>query len=459
MLRIVLFLALSFMMDVPALGQPPVVLHVDHSATGPTHDGSTWCNAFLNLQDALAAAIPDATIKVADGIYKPDQRTGQPTGARSATFQLLNGVTLLGGYAGCGAIDANVRDVTLHETILSGDLAGDDGPGFSNNDENSYHVVTGSFTDQSAVLDGFTITGGNANGPDPDLRGGGLFINAGSPTIGRCTFRRNRAILGGAMNNEGASPIVTDCIFEGNSAGFAGGAIRGWDSFPFVQNSLFVGNTADSGGAAWHGDSIPRFVNCTFFANSAAQGNALAFDSCCPPQPSTLFAMSCIFWDGGDELWNEDESVINVTYSDIQGGLDGVGNIDADPRFVPGPGGCFYLSQTNAGQNVNSNCLDAGHTGANGIGLNEMTTRSDEVGDLGAVDMGYHFRLTGRALVLGDFDRNLRIDLRDFARLQSCFSGEGATDVSPCCRIFDYELDADVDLEDFESFRLARTGP
>ena len=62
MLRIVLLLALFFTMDLPVSGQPPLVLHVDRNATGATHDGSTWCNAFLNLQDALTAAILDAVV-------------------------------------------------------------------------------------------------------------------------------------------------------------------------------------------------------------------------------------------------------------------------------------------------------------------------------------------------------------------------------------------------------------
>ncbi len=144
------------------------VLYVDDTATG-ANNGSSWCDAYVYLQDALVAAESSGgtvtEIRVAQSIYKPDQGAGQTPGGREATFQLINGVTIKGGYAGCGEADPGARDVTLYETVLSGDLTGNDGPDFENNDENVYHVVTGSFTDTTAVLDGFTIVGGNAARP------------------------------------------------------------------------------------------------------------------------------------------------------------------------------------------------------------------------------------------------------------------------------------------------------
>ena len=79
--------------------------------------------------------------------------------------------------AGAGKVDPNIRDINKFETILSGDLASDD-IDFTNlseltdepsRAENSYHVVTGQGIDASAVLDGFTITAGNSNGPYLDM--------------------------------------------------------------------------------------------------------------------------------------------------------------------------------------------------------------------------------------------------------------------------------------------------
>ena len=117
---------------------------------------------------------------------------------REATFQLLNGVTLQGGYAGLGAADPDERDPAEHESVLSGDLIGNDGPGlFENNQENSLHVVTGSATDATAVLDGFTITAGHADGPGwPQLgaAGAGILNDTGSPTVNQCVITGNFAL-------------------------------------------------------------------------------------------------------------------------------------------------------------------------------------------------------------------------------------------------------------------------
>jgi len=110
------------------------VVYVDVDATDPP-DGSTWCTAYRTLDEALAVAGADTVIRVADGTYMPD-----PSGLadpREATLQLLNGVTIEGGYAGCGAADPDARDVATYETVLSGDIgvSGDSA-------DNCYHVVT-----------------------------------------------------------------------------------------------------------------------------------------------------------------------------------------------------------------------------------------------------------------------------------------------------------------------------
>ena len=73
--------------------------------------------------------------------YRPSART-DPNDGRSATFQLKDRVRLFGGYAGLGAPDPDLRDPDAYVSILSGDLAGNDGPNFQNNADNSYHVVT-----------------------------------------------------------------------------------------------------------------------------------------------------------------------------------------------------------------------------------------------------------------------------------------------------------------------------
>ena len=128
---------------------------MDADATGPVHDGGSWCEAYPSLQDALTAAIPDTEVRVANGVYTP----ATANGSRTTSFQLKSGVAILGGFAGCGAGDPDLRNPQAYETILSGDLNGDDDSGGTNS-ENSYHVVAASGVDATAVLDGFTITGG-----------------------------------------------------------------------------------------------------------------------------------------------------------------------------------------------------------------------------------------------------------------------------------------------------------
>ncbi|MHC4745536.1 MAG: hypothetical protein ACYS8Z_26780, partial [Planctomycetota bacterium] len=142
------------------------IKYVDADATG-ANDGSSWNDAFNYLRDALSAAREGDEIRVAQGIYKPDEDTDNPagTGDREAAFKLKSGVTLKGGYAGFGEPDPDRRDIAAHQTILSGDLAGNDievsDPCDLLNEptrsENSYHVVSNSNIDETAVIDGFTI--------------------------------------------------------------------------------------------------------------------------------------------------------------------------------------------------------------------------------------------------------------------------------------------------------------
>src|SRR4030042_2152326 len=111
-----------------AVGAAATVIYVDAAAAG-AGDGSSWADAYIHLQDALAAAAgadKPVEIRVAQGVYKPDQGAGITPGDRAATFQLLDGVALKGGYAGITGAKADARDFESYDTILSGDLAGND---------------------------------------------------------------------------------------------------------------------------------------------------------------------------------------------------------------------------------------------------------------------------------------------------------------------------------------------
>ncbi len=256
------------------------VLYVDDDGL-PNGDGLSWNTAYRFLQDALAEAPAGWEIRVAQGSHRPDQdEAGSVTpGDRAATFQLVDGVVMMGGFAGIGAPDPDDRDIVLYETILSGDLAGDDGPDFTGNDENSYHVTTGSGTDSTAVLDGFTITAGNADGgafDSPQRRGGGMYNVNGDPTVTGCRFLGNSATDGGGMRNETSDPTVFGCTFSGNSAFSGGGMYSTTNSSPTVQYCLFADNTASFAGAGMRsGTGETTLIGCAFSGNSADRGGGL----------------------------------------------------------------------------------------------------------------------------------------------------------------------------------------
>jgi hypothetical protein len=317
------------------------VIYVDADANG-ANDGSNWADAFNCLQDALAAAI--------------------------------SGVVIKGGYAGLGEPDPNARDVQLYETILSGDLAGNDGDvtaplelvGDPCRAENSYHVVTGSGADETAVLNGFTITAGYADGSYPANRGGGIYNNGGSPVLVNCTVRKNVAAIGGGMKNRYGSPTLTNCTFSRNWAA-VGGGMDNYAGSPILTSCTFSGNWADldEGGMA-NGYGDPILTNCTFSGNrallmaggmgnsygsatltnctltgnytSAGYGSGVAnYDN------SSLTVTNCILWGNTDYYGSTDEAVqifggtSVVNHCCIQGwtgALGGTGNFGYDPCFA-----------------------------------------------------------------------------------------------------------------------------
>ncbi len=373
---------------------PPTVLLVDQDAPGD-NSGVDWTNAYIDLQEALslAAKFPEVReIRVAQGVYKPDQGVGITPGDRTATFQLINGVTIKGGYAGHGEPDPDARDVKAYKTILSGDLNGNDievnePRDLLNNParyENSYNVVTAVYgINSTAVLDGFTVVGGNANGSKrPYWLGGGMHNRYyANPTVSNCTFTRNSAVFGGAMFNYGNSEIV-DCTFNINSAeSRGGGLVNGYYCKPELFNCTFRQNWASSGGGLYNdyesdpclinctvtnnsaknfgggmyigSDSSPIMANCLFSGNIAFNGGAISqsgrsymkltnctlIDNCATKYGGGIY--NCCDWGGWSKptltnciLWNNRGTMV-VTFSCIQGWTRILrGNIDVDPCFV-----------------------------------------------------------------------------------------------------------------------------
>jgi parallel beta-helix repeat protein/predicted outer membrane repeat protein len=267
-------LLISLIIYAPCQGK---IIYVDTSASG-ANNGTTWADAYNYLQDALANAnISEKPVEllVAQGVYKPDQGTEITRGDRYVSFQLINGVSIHGGYVSLAEADPNLRDIELYQTILSGDLSDDDIEVISSDDllnersrvENSYQIVTGSGTDETAILDGVTIIGGNAS-VFTNRNGGGLLNEYGSPQIINCTFSENTSqYYGGAIYNYYGNPTLINCTFILNSAGYGGGMYN-YRSETNLDNCTFIDNKSSASGGGISSDGGSLVVkNCTFIDN------------------------------------------------------------------------------------------------------------------------------------------------------------------------------------------------
>ncbi len=388
----------ALVVGLTAAGQGAVI-YVDDDAGG-ANDGSSWIDAFAYLQDALATAQAGDEIRVAQGVYRPDQSSVHPAGTsdRNASFRLLDGVAIKGGFAGVGETDPNARDMGWFESILSGDLAGDDMPVVDVCDllieptraENAYHIVTAEPCGRSAILDGFTIRSGvdgslrlleTSKPCRPSIRNCIFAGNAGPaamvhaatrPEFIGCTFLRNASLGGGAAmflsSGRGATApdelVVKGCTFAWNCAvgldEYAvpgrGGAVLIWQGSPsIIEDCTFLCNRADLGGAIYS-ERNENIVNCRFIANVANEaGGAVCFEgtemcmrsctllanvapcagACYAGDQAVLSITDSILWDGGDEIGiGGEQASAVVVYSDVQGGWPGQGNIDADPLFA-----------------------------------------------------------------------------------------------------------------------------
>ena len=413
------------------------VTDVLHPCCPPTHivyldeftlndyNGADWDNAFASLQVAIAQAnkCPIVTeIWVAKGTYLPGT-------TRTDAFVLKNGLAIYGGFDG-GETMLSERDWETNTCMLNGDI------GIANDDsDNSYHVIfnKNNGLTASALLDGFTITGGNADDLGDDEKGGGLYNENASPTIRNChflsnsagfsgggayfkdsaskidscTFSDNSAGVGGASSNgsnttteftacsflDNSASInggaifnnsallcgIYNCHFSNNSAIEEGGAIQNLESSPDIFNSAFLANTADEGGAInnWAG-SDPNIVNCSFHNNMATSyGSAIRNHTGTIP-----LITNCIVW--GNTAGVVDEEISNAVPGPIiahsivkqaSGTFPGTGNLNENPLFA---------SATDLQLMACSPAINTGSNVANGT----MYDLSGNTRTIGTIDMG-----------------------------------------------------------------------
>ena len=400
------------------------IVYVDAASEADRRDGRSWATALRNVHEGLAAAealVAEGGARpqvwVARGVYKPTAGTD-----RSAAFLLRSGVDLCGGFRG-DETALEQRDCRANETVLSGAVG-------AKREQNSLHVVIGA---DDAVVDGFTVCDGfNVPGGTPphhmspalllaakgDGVGAGILCDGCAPTIRHCVIRDNVAAKGAGLYNlatrewptQETRPAATvqDCTFLRNSSHARGGAVSNdlmthptfvdcsfldnrcdgkgggmyndFDCSPTLIGCVFAGNVAAKGGGmANDGRSSPTLTNCTFTRNHATAMYGALYSGTGPTNvPNEPVATNCIFWgDSADagpaEIGEWHDCLTTVTYSCVEGGYPGEGNIDADPRFVDPERGDFRLGP-------GSPCVDSGHGGAAPPADRDGRPRFDDAG-------------------------------------------------------------------------------
>jgi len=428
-----------------------------YAAPGGVASGNcnSWANA-CTLQYALSLAQSGDEIWVKKGVHYPG-----PAGDRTATFALKSGVALYGGFAGTES-SRDERDWQANPTVLSGDIDQNDITDANGvvtttahiRGENAYHVVTAENVDSAAVLDGFIITAGKADGPYPYSYGGGMYNSYGNLILTNVTFSGNSAqSYGGGMYNYGGDPTLTNVTFCGNSASghgggmyndgnstltdvtfssnsaYAGGGMSNWYSDPVLLNVIFRDNSASAGGGGmFNSSSSPTLTNVAFSGNSARNGGGMFNDYSNPTVVNATFSgnsatefgggmstyylyyspptlKNVIMWGNsaprGAEIYRDETCNPIISYSDIRGcggssswnfacGVNGGGNIDADPLFVDAAAGNLRLR-------AGSPAIDAGLNSAVPAGITsdldgnprfvDFTGRGTAIVDMGAYEV------------------------------------------------------------------------
>ncbi len=285
----------------------------------PGSSSSAWegkSPLYSSITEAISAAQPGDEIWVAEGVYKPTGSTD-----RSISFVLKEGVALYGGFKG-NESSREERDPYTNETILSGNI-GDQ----SSSGDNSHSVVkadgTSSLITEATVLDGFIIEDGKTLTPDV---GAGLHLVKASPRVVNVWFRRNNAAMGGGVYGDASS----DAVFA---------------------NVIFSDNSSSSAGAGVYARGAMKFYHCLWYNNV----NTVEYSTASLSDKSSIY--NSIIWGNAEQSGKPVVVAASVSYSIVQGGYEGTGNLDTDP-LLHNPGASdFRLNDGSPAINAGSNGL------------------------------------------------------------------------------------------------------
>jgi hypothetical protein len=249
-------------------------------------------------------------------------------------FTVTNGSGTYGGGINCSSSSPTIVNCT-----------------FSDNSVGSFSYGGGMYNNNSSPM--VTNCLFIANSVDSHSDGGGMYNTSSNPLVTNCSFIENTVDVFGSgcgMYNDNSNPTVTNCLFIANSGDYFsnGGGMYNEDSNPTITNCTFIENSVDGGGGGMRNSgSNPVISNCTFSGNMALAGCGMR------NYYSSPTVINCILWgDYYDEIYDVDSNP-TVTYSDLQGGYPGVGNIDADPLF-------FTFMEFEYFLDAGSPCIDAG---------------------------------------------------------------------------------------------------
>ncbi len=396
----------------------PRTIHLGTGVYSETITGELYPVAMVPYV-TLSGAGAENTVLDGENLYR------QMFGRQSDDF-LLSGVTLTGGLARYGgAVFFEETRCCIQDCVITANHATEDGGGIYG--ENDSFLTLTNCRVEGNTADRFA--GGVSLGPytsadiayceindNTAVRQGGLIFDwFGTLTMIGCRISGNTTTLseGGMTIGFQSTAKLADCIISDNTTEGSSGGMSLSDTFCTLTNCAILNNyAAEKGGGIDVGNAHVVLNNCTLAGNTAGtMGGGISSRT----ENVTTFVNS-IIWANiapeGYDLNLEYGSRVNLGYSLISDDPDaillgdycrlnwGEGTISQDPLFVTGPMGEFYLSHQAAEQLETSPCVDAGSNQAEEIWfstldgfkfLDEFTTRSDGIMDLGIVDMGFHY--------------------------------------------------------------------